>query len=180
MHSFEELVDDADREIMTKAMWDKIMRYVRGYFDGTGVMIGAGALCLDGLVIVRLDSDGFLVAVDGTTTPIADAKHVIFWDGYAHFEAIFPEEELYPVSAGDSKWSVHVGVVLSPTPGLSPYSRIVSTLSAAADISTFCFFLSPLFSNNLPSNRSSPTSARSSSSTDTRTPRASLSRNCPR
>ena len=100
IHSFEELLDGADRVIRTKAMWDKIMRYVRGYFDGTAVMIGADALDLDGLVIVRLDSDGFLVAVDGTMTPIADAKHLIFWDGYAHFEAIFPEEEeeLYPVS----------------------------------------------------------------------------------
>lgn len=96
IHSFEGLVDGADRA--TKAMWDKIMRYARGYFDGTAVMIGADALGLDGLVIVRLDSDGFLVAVDGMTTPIADAKRFIFWDGYAHFEAIFPEEELYPVS----------------------------------------------------------------------------------
>ena len=145
IHSFEELVDGADLAIMTKAIWDRIMRSARGYFDGTAVMIGADALDLDGLVIVRLDSDGFMVAVDGTTTPIADAKHVIFWDGYAHFEAICSEEELYPVSYIDGKWSVIVGLNAS----LSTYSRIVSTLSAAADTSTFCFCLSPLIFEQL-------------------------------
>eukprot|EP00903_Cladosiphon_okamuranus_P009255 g8831.t1 len=78
-------------------MWDKIMRCPHGYFDGRAVMIGADALGLDGLLIARLDSAGFLVAVDRMTSPVADAKHLVFWDEYAHFEAIFPEEELYPV-----------------------------------------------------------------------------------
>lgn len=79
-----------------KPMWDKIMPSLYGYSDRRAVMIGADASGLKTLAIVRLDSERFLVAVEGVTTPIADdAKHLVFGDGYAHFEVIFPLEE-YP------------------------------------------------------------------------------------
>ncbi|CAB1115870.1 unnamed protein product [Ectocarpus sp. CCAP 1310/34] len=97
VHGFEDLVDSAERDILSKPMWDKIMRCPYGYFDGRAMMIGADALGLDGLLIVRVDSAGFLVAMDGMTTPVAEAKHLVLWDGYAHFEALFPDEEVYPV-----------------------------------------------------------------------------------
>lgn len=96
--SFDDLVHDASALILTKPMWDAIMRCSHGYFDGRAV-IGAGeALDLDGLVIVRLNSDKLLEPVDGSSNPIADAKHVIFWDGHAHFEALVPLEQLLAVS----------------------------------------------------------------------------------
>ncbi|CAB1110044.1 unnamed protein product [Ectocarpus sp. CCAP 1310/34] len=76
VHGFEDLVDSAERDILSKPMWDKIMRCPYGYFDGRAMMIGADALGLDGLLIVRVDSAGFLVAMDGMTTPVAEAKHL--------------------------------------------------------------------------------------------------------
>lgn len=93
-----ELANCPNRDILTKEVWDKIMSWMCGYFDGRAVKIGADAFGLDDLGIVRLDGDGFLVPVDGLMTSIADAQHLIFWDGYAHFEALVPEEEVYTVS----------------------------------------------------------------------------------
>ncbi|CAN0561779.1 unnamed protein product, partial [Ectocarpus sp. 12 AP-2014] len=96
--SFDDLVHDASALILTKPMWDAIMRCSHGYFDGRAVMGGGEALDLDGLVIVQLNSDGLLEPVDGSSTPIAEAKHLIFHDGHAHFEALVSLEEVLPVT----------------------------------------------------------------------------------
>ncbi|CAN0455021.1 unnamed protein product [Pylaiella littoralis] len=96
--SFDDLVHNASAPIVTKPMWDAIMRFSHGYFDGRAVMGGSEALYLDGLVIVKLNSDGLLEPVDGSSTPIAEAKHLIFFDGHAHFEALVSLEELLAVT----------------------------------------------------------------------------------
>ncbi|CAM9915512.1 unnamed protein product, partial [Ectocarpus fasciculatus] len=96
--SFDDLVHDASALILTKPMWDAIMCCAHGYFDGRAVMGGGEALDLDGLVIVQLNSDGLLEPVDGSSTPIAEAKHLIFHDGHAHFEALVSLEEVLPVT----------------------------------------------------------------------------------
>lgn len=101
--SFNDLVHNAEAPILTKPMWDAIMRCPHGYFDGRAVMIGGEVLDLDGLGIVQLNSDGLLEPVDGSSTPIADAKHLIFFGGHAHFEALASLEELLPLSPVSSK-----------------------------------------------------------------------------
>lgn len=101
--SFDDLVHDASALILTKPMWDAIMCCAHGYLDGRAVMGGGEALDLDGLVIVQLNSDGLLEPVDGSSTPIAEADHLILHDGHAHFEALVSLEEVLPVSHFSSK-----------------------------------------------------------------------------
>lgn len=96
--SFDQLAHNASTEILTKPMWEAIMRYARGLFDGRAVTFAGEALDLDGLVICQLNSDGLLVPLHGLSTSIADAKHVVFWNGHAHFEALVPLEQLLTVS----------------------------------------------------------------------------------
>lgn len=95
---FDDLVHNPSALILTKPMWEAIMRCVHGLLDGRAVMIGGEALDLDGLVICQLNSDGLLVPADGSSTPIADAKHIVFHDGHAHYEALVSVEELLTVS----------------------------------------------------------------------------------
>ncbi|CAB1113582.1 unnamed protein product [Ectocarpus sp. CCAP 1310/34] len=96
VHGFEDLVDSAERDILSKPMWDKIMRCPYGYFDGRAMMIGADALGLDGLLIVRVDSAGFLVAMDGMTTPVAEAKHLPLPSGFGGLKKSQPQLECHP------------------------------------------------------------------------------------
>lgn len=142
--TFGQLVESASGVILSKAIWKRVMGCLYGYFDGRAVMVGGDALGLKGLVVVKLDDDGFLVAVDGTTTPLGDAEHLIFWDGHAHFEALVPLEDA-PVSPGDSKWgcTCFTNACLSTSHHFSP-QRMTYPRSA--------FFLPP--------NRSAPTYTR--------------------
>lgn len=104
LYSFEDLVHNSSGLILTKPMWDAIMRCVDGYFDGWAMTIACEVHGLDGLVIVKVNSEGVLVPADGSSTSLEDAKFLIMHDGNAHGQALFPLD-MVAVSLVEDFWN---------------------------------------------------------------------------
>lgn len=83
---FEDVVDNPNHDIKTKAMWRVVMLAARGCLDGIALSLPAEYFGLDGFKIVRANRDGLVASCDFKGKTLAEGVvHLVLYDGFGHF-----------------------------------------------------------------------------------------------
>ncbi|CAN0035893.1 unnamed protein product, partial [Ectocarpus sp. 4 AP-2014] len=94
----EELADFADVVgnpkwvILTREMWERVMLFPTGYFDGKAIVLMGKVLHMNGLRIAK-HANGILAPCDARGPLPKEHCPMVVYDEYGHFKALIPSGE---------------------------------------------------------------------------------------